>query len=612
MYELRLVKKHQEKEIITEEKEENSFFEPLEFFFDVYKSENYHNSDIMCLATSKNTLAIGYEDGLIHIFDLEKQLLINTLTYHKSCVYSLDIYKDELFSVSSDKTIRCYNITQNKLIYSILAHNNHIYNIKNTEHSFFTASIDKTIKAWDKKSKKILYQINTDEKSAWNLLIKNNRIYSAFSDGSIKVWDLTNGRFLFECKNHGQSITSFVNHNNTIISASKDGMINIHKAETLELTNSFKAHNSSIWSMCISGNKLLSCSEDKFLKIWNLNDFTLEKDINTKIELLAITNTYNKVIVAGTKGNLFFAKKLPKYNANNINFEFEKVEKSPFETSIEYETKKANSYKLFIKRIIAYDYIEIGKAEILPEHYDLEKQLLPIKVKINSHVIEVFSKIPKHFTSLLRINVNEAKNLAKTIFKPVYIKYSLDKDFNLTYKLFIENLTLYQLNIDKHTEFLEKNKHDLKKDRLKINPYEITNYSHEYLNKSFNTCNSIDISDTFRNPFENNNVFFERVSKKLLNYKEIQIGKVNLISNNYDLKKKHFPVILTISCEKILNLINGKLNYTSYFIVDRTIAKKIYEYGSTHNLYINFVVNEGKLFFEFSTIFEGIKYYFLL
>lgn len=610
MYELRLVKKQISESVLTESKEQHSFFEPTEFFLDVYKNENFHPSDIMCLAISKNLLAIGYQDGLIKLFDLEKQVLINTLAYHKLCVYALDIYNDELFSVSSDKTIRCYNLTNNKLMYGILAHNNHIYNIKNTEDTFFTSSIDKTIKAWDKKTKKILFQINTGEKSAWNLLIKNQKLYSAFSDGSIKVWDILKGSFLFECKNHEQSITSFIEYNNTIISASKDGVINIHKADNLELINSFKAHNSTIWSMCVSGDKLISCSEDRFLKTWNLLDFTLEKAINLKNDLLAVSNTYNKIIVAGANGNLFFVKKLPKYNSHNINFEVDKVEKSPFETPIEYEHKKELAYKDFIKRVIAYDYIEIGKVELLAEQYDIEKQLLPIKAKINSHIIEIFSKTPKHFTSLLNINPHEAKKLTKEIFKNLYIKYFIDSEFNLNYKLFIEDNILYELKIELNNEVLDKNKHDLKKDRLKINQNEIKESNTEYLTKPFNNCNSIDISDTFRNPFENTEDFFRRVSNKLLNYKEIQIGKVTLISSKYDLEKKHFPVILAINCEKILNLINGKLSHNSFFIVDRTIAKKIYEHSSTHNLYINFVVKEGKLFFEFSLIFESKKYYF--
>ena len=196
----------------------------------------------------------------------------------------------------------------------------------------------------------------------------------------------------------------------------------------------------------------------------------------------------------------------------------------------------------------------------------------------------------KSFISSINIDGKNAEEIYKnSVFHDLYIKYYYDND-QLSYELsiiFIDQK--YILDLETKLPEVQKQLVKVKSDRLNILNI-LPDRPKEFLfNELVNDCNSIDISDTFRSPFEEQNNFENRVKTKLINYHEINIGKVNLLAEKYNIEEEIFPVQVNVSCEKIINLVNLKKEFISYCRIDRYKAREIYEKSKTYNLYISFM-----------------------
>ncbi|MFN8673789.1 MAG: WD40 repeat domain-containing protein [Candidatus Sericytochromatia bacterium] len=609
MYELRLVKKKEPVKKSSIKKEfkytHTNFFSPSNYSFYIDKIISFHDQDITSSCVSDNLLFVSYVDGTIQIISLENYKLLAHFTYHKGCVYSIALDNNLLYSVSSDKTIRCYDLENNKLKYAILAHNNHIYNIFIEGNFFVTSSLDRTIKIWDKENKKLIKEINTENKTAWVVKIKENKIFAGFSDGNIKIWDLNSGELLAENKDHSAGITTFDFYEHYLFSASKDGTIKIYDINDFELKRSVEISKYSINSFAFDDDRLIANLDDKGMKLINYA-FEETEVIFTKNFVHSVLNYYSRIISSGNDGIITIINKIPKYNNYNIDLNFEEPKKSPFETELEYQNRKNDDYNIFIARLLSYDYINIGEVEILPENYDINTSNFNIKVKITADKIQNFSNLPKVFNTTIQLSPDEAKSLATKTIRELYIQYFHEKD--LDFKIFInDNHKKYIL--DKIQKESKKEKFSISKDRLHVNKLEKTISSEKMTNIPKHSCNTIDISDTFRNPFEEYDAFYKRVCNKLIKYQDINIGKIELLAEKYDLENELFPLDVNITCDKILNIINIDKQYISNIKIDRFTAKKVADINRKNNLYIKFLINENKLFFEIFTVILGQKYF---
>ncbi|MBC7474579.1 MAG: WD40 repeat domain-containing protein [Candidatus Sericytochromatia bacterium] len=610
MDELRIVKKTYKKEYqVKLEYIANNTYQPYIFSCELLKNIQAHNSDITSTVINENKLLSSSDDKTIKIWDLNSGDLLNTLIGHTGSIHALTIHNDKIISGANDKTIKIWDLESGKLSCTILGHNNHIYSVIGYDDKFISSSLDRTIKIWSLEDKKILVVINL-EYSAWSLAISNDRLVAGLSDGTLKIYDISSGSLLSSCKEHEDSITSISIEENIIITVSKDRTIKIWNSENLGLIKNINAHNAAIWSVISNKNKIITSSDDKTIKIFDM-DGNLSDSISGNSDWIgALAQTNGKLIAGLGNGTIKIWSKKPKNNCDNINFQSKDFEKSPFDTEKEALEKKDNYDKELFNKLIDYDYINIGKVQIIAEDYSLENKLLPIKITISCQKILDFSKLTKNFISKINIDNKDAEDLHNSsIFHNLYIKYYFEKN-KLNYELsliFIDKKYILDLNtktVDPSRQMVK-----VKSDRLKILNL-LPDRPKEFLfNQLIHDCNSIDISDTFRTPFEEQTTFENRVKDKLINYGEINIGKVNLVAEKYNVEEEIFPVQVNVSCEKILNLISLKKEFSSYSKIDRYKSKEIYEKSKIYNLYINFVEKNDILFYRLMFIYNETKYF---
>ncbi|MFN8577048.1 MAG: WD40 repeat domain-containing protein [Candidatus Sericytochromatia bacterium] len=612
----------------------NNLYKPKKYELFPFKEIKAHASDILSGILFKNYIITGSSDKTICLWDSENFDLINTLNGHSGAVYSLAIWNNYLVSSSTDKTIRIWDIENFKLLTTILAHQNQIYSIYCKDNILISSSLDKTIKVWDILNKKLLGVINIDS-SAWAILIYNNRIFAGLSDGSLRIYDINTLSLLSLYKEHSEAITQIKIFDNKIYTSSKDKTLKVWNIETFDLENTIE-DKQVIWSFLLDKNKCIIGGDDKTLRLFDLNDKKNTQTINAHTDWISQIISINEKIISfsgDSKFKVWFKK--PIYNCENIDFDIKSIDKSPFETEDEFNNRKIDVYLDLANKIIDYDYISIGTAKLISSDYNFDTRILPIIVDIKCDKIIKLSKLDKNFKSYIIIEKKDAQNLSElNNIINVYIKYYSEKN-NIRYELCILDFNKKYLISPNYIRAESNNikKVEVKKDRLDIKINKPNFYNDKALYIPEHDCNSIILSDTFRKAFEDYNEFEKRVKDKLLNYKYINCGKIELLADKYSINDKKFPIKSIFTCDKLLNIISllpennnhlinsesksnqvmslNKYEFYSFIIIDRYEAKNLYENSRTQNLYLSFIENLDKLYFELFIIFNGQRYFIM-
>jgi WD40 repeat protein len=588
-----------------------NIYNPKIFYCKLFKSLKGHQGDVLSVIISDGKIISGSQDKTIKVWDLNSGKLIYTLSGHNSGIYSLAVTDNKLLSCSADRTIKIWDLNTAELKFTLLGHNSHVYSLAVDKGRFASASIDKTIKIWDFATKKIIKVINTGEISALSICISNEKLVAGLSDGTIKIWDLSSARLLTSYRENDESITSVCISNGVLITGSKDKTVRIWNLENLDLINTLYGHKSPVWTVTVDTGRIISGSEDKTVKIWNLEDGKLIETLKEHSDWVSsVASGEGRIISASADSTLKVWTKVPVNNCNTIDLAYND-ERSPFESDKEYEAKQNKILNAFYNKLVSYDYINIGKTELIAGEYSIENRNLPVRINIFCDKLIKFLKISRESMTSITIDRFQAQQIcnSSSIYE-LYIRFflvnqELKYELNIIFGSLKYSLDLKLQIIESH----QRKKADIKKDRLNI-PRGTNDIPWEYFNETLkNDCNTIDTTDTFKTPFEEQNDFEKRVRKKLINYQHIYIGKIELLAEQYNIEEQIFPVQINISCEKILNICQLAKDFPAKMNMDRYKAKEIYENSKVYNLFINFYQKDEQFFYDLSLIYQNLKYF---
>ena len=111
-----------------------------------------HTGEVNCMCLLEDGhLAIGSEDGLIKIWDIERDEGTNILMGHTSTVWRLQCLENgELVSCSDDRTIKIWSVESATCIRTLTGHSSLVRSIRISENNLLiSSSWDGTIKTWD-------------------------------------------------------------------------------------------------------------------------------------------------------------------------------------------------------------------------------------------------------------------------------------------------------------------------------------------------------------------------------------------------------------------------------------------------------------------------------
>jgi WD40 repeat protein len=105
-------------------------------------------------------------------------------------------------------------------------------------------------------------------------------------DGNIRVLDTTffNETHNFYAHENGTNSGTFIG-SNLLLSGGKDAMFRLWNLDTKEVRLEIPAHNFAIYDLVFMNglNKVISCSRDKTIKVWNVEDLSIDQRIDRKV-----------------------------------------------------------------------------------------------------------------------------------------------------------------------------------------------------------------------------------------------------------------------------------------------------------------------------------------
>ncbi len=166
---------------------------------------NHSTKSARCLALSPDgkTLAVGYSDCYIRIFDTTTYQLLHAIPAHSNSVFTATYTPNgkELLSGGRDVMLRSWQVNEDyQMEVDIPAHTLHINHIAfNPSGSLFaTVSMDKTIKIWGTEHLQLLKVIdkgrNDGHTSSINkcLWINDNQLLTGGDDRVLMLWNISN------------------------------------------------------------------------------------------------------------------------------------------------------------------------------------------------------------------------------------------------------------------------------------------------------------------------------------------------------------------------------------------------------------------------------------
>ena len=233
---------------------------------------------------SDERLAIGYVDGTISLWNLNKRLCEQTFTGHKDSIYALTMLPDgRLASGSRDRTVKVWDLKTGQCAQTFIGHTNGIRALTVLQNDCLASgSKDYTIKMWSLKTGKCKQTFTGHTNRVWALtVLPDQRLASGSSDGSIKVWSLKTGK----CEETLIGHTSYVHAlmalpDGRLASGSWDKTIKVWSLKTGKCEQTLTGHSKGVHTlMYLPHGRLASGSYDAEIKVWNLETRLVEQTL---------------------------------------------------------------------------------------------------------------------------------------------------------------------------------------------------------------------------------------------------------------------------------------------------------------------------------------------
>jgi WD40 repeat protein len=213
----------------------------------------------------------------------------------------------------------------NLTLLKTLAINNHVFCLLYLKSNGLLASGDNSneIKFWNVSTKNScsneMCQIGNPLKGHHSFildlkLVCETRLASASNDNTVILWDLKTLKMLIRLSGHrgsGVAALRFLFDKNVLASVSTNGRINLWNLNGTRLNNvsmhkfehgasSKYRKRSVLWSFDLyDTNTLVSGSREGWIKFWDVSEKRLIREMNTNVEIQALTMSYySKILMA--------------------------------------------------------------------------------------------------------------------------------------------------------------------------------------------------------------------------------------------------------------------------------------------------------------------------
>ncbi len=256
-----------------------------------------HNQPIYTIAFnySTNTLFTAGADSGVVVWDADTYKPISLACKVTASVYALSVHNHFLAVGLRSGTVHILNNVSFQPITEIKQHLKPIFDVLFWDNYMALACEDGTVSIWHTDNFTKITQIQLSPQAIRTLCIKYNKLLAAGRDGFIYTIDSNSWACTHKYKAHEMPIFSLSNINNTLWSGSRDAQINIWENDAL--LKNIPAHWYAVNHICLHPtlNIAATASMDKSIKIWNTEDYTLQKVLNVEKAGIGHTHSVNKL-----------------------------------------------------------------------------------------------------------------------------------------------------------------------------------------------------------------------------------------------------------------------------------------------------------------------------
>ncbi len=233
-------------------------------------------------------------------------LLPNVLLPVKSSVYALQLISDQSWLAIGERSglLTLFDLEKQKVIQNISHHTLPIFDIRSVEQKkeVLVASEDGTVSVWSFENFQLLYQFKVSNETVRCIAINPEQTLVAFGckDSLIRIYKLEDYSLIHELNRHTMPVTAlqFSPNGKNLLSGGRDAQLHIWDATNFTHLKAITAHMYTIYDIKFHPSKpyFATASRDKSIKIWHAETFKLHKIISREKGLDAHILSVNKLL----------------------------------------------------------------------------------------------------------------------------------------------------------------------------------------------------------------------------------------------------------------------------------------------------------------------------
>lgn len=257
------------------------------------------------ISPSSTNLATSGGEGDIHLWSLEQDTPISTLSGHTARVARIEFHPsgEYLASASSDTTWRLWDIATTSELLLQEGHSREVYALSfNTDGSLLaTAGLDSIGRIWDLRTGRTVMILDGHIREIYALdwSVDGHRLLSGSGDGWVKCWDVRKVQSVGAVGAHHRGVTDLrwykggtatedVHMTNGssnaevapkkagtfFVSGGFDKNVNLFSADDWSLARSLSGHSGNVLGVDVSADSrwITSCGHDRTVKLWGCDD----------------------------------------------------------------------------------------------------------------------------------------------------------------------------------------------------------------------------------------------------------------------------------------------------------------------------------------------------
>jgi serine/threonine protein kinase len=226
------------------------------------------------------TLAVGFEDGTIRLFDIQTEQVITTLAAHSGPVWCIDFLPEgkQFISASDDGFVKRWEVghpkplkewEQSSAVRAVAVSPNGLY-LAIGERSGAVQIVNLT----DEKQTKLFRHSGSVTAVAFS--IEGMTVAASGTDRTVSVWDIPRGEQLFKLDRHKGPVyaVAFSQCGNHIATAGWDKTVRVWSAKDGSEERVLTGHEYDVWSIAFDERNgceghLASASSDGTVRLWD-------------------------------------------------------------------------------------------------------------------------------------------------------------------------------------------------------------------------------------------------------------------------------------------------------------------------------------------------------